>query len=369
MTVIQRLLVGSFLLLPSSSFSFSYCVLPWVRSMRGPHAVVRPSAPPRQPIQPQRFSSSPYGAGLDQDALMESDWLIAVDAQDTVVMTDHPTDPDAPPQPPRLTKRQGHAFSSDTPRAVLHRAFSFFFFDASGNMLLTQRAASKITFPNVWTNACCSHPLHGMSPSEVDHWPLSSSEEEKPPQTPSLPSLSGIKRAVRRKVPHELGPSASALLLPSTTTPESAMVFVQRFHYWAADCLTHGRDRCPWGEHELDYVFFAQGSLHRPTLQPNPEEVSDYRYVSMDELRQLLNDTSLRWSPWFRGIMERGGWDWWADLTGTLQGKYTTTDIVYFDPPPAHVAEYNLPSHHATDTGVWKATSATLIRTASASAS
>ena len=31
--------------------------------MRGPHAVVRPSAPPRQPIQPQRFSSSPYGAG------------------------------------------------------------------------------------------------------------------------------------------------------------------------------------------------------------------------------------------------------------------------------------------------------------------
>ena len=40
-------------------------------------------------------------------------------------------------------------------------------FDKLGRLLLQQRA-DKITFPDVWTNTCCSHPLYGMAPSEVD---------------------------------------------------------------------------------------------------------------------------------------------------------------------------------------------------------
>lgn len=43
---------------------------------------------------------------------------------------------------------------------LLHRAFSCFLFDpASGKLLLQRRAPEKITFPNMWTNTCCSHPL------------------------------------------------------------------------------------------------------------------------------------------------------------------------------------------------------------------
>ena len=41
-----------------------------------------------------------------------------------------------------------------------HRAFSVFLFDLSGRLLLQKRASSKITFPSVWANSCCSHPLH-----------------------------------------------------------------------------------------------------------------------------------------------------------------------------------------------------------------
>lgn len=90
-----------------------------------------------------RYSSSMstvYGEDMDQDALMESDMLVAVDQDDTLIDT------------VVLSKRQGHTFHANKPRAVLHRAFSFFLFNQNNELLLTQRAPSKITFPNVWTN-------------------------------------------------------------------------------------------------------------------------------------------------------------------------------------------------------------------------
>src|ERR1700755_1544797 len=43
---------------------------------------------------------------------------------------------------------------------LLHRAFSCFLFDPkTKKLLLQQRATEKITFPDMWTNTCCSHPL------------------------------------------------------------------------------------------------------------------------------------------------------------------------------------------------------------------
>ena len=41
----------------------------------------------------------------------------------------------------------------------LHRAFSVLLFNSEGKLLLQQRAHDKITFPSVWANSCCSHPL------------------------------------------------------------------------------------------------------------------------------------------------------------------------------------------------------------------
>src|SRR5262249_23196035 len=46
-------------------------------------------------------------------------------------------------------------------RGVLHRAFSLLIFNASGELLIQQRARSKRLWPMYWSNSCCSHPRSG----------------------------------------------------------------------------------------------------------------------------------------------------------------------------------------------------------------
>lgn len=269
--------------------------------------------------------SSNYGADMNQDDMMESDLLVIVDQNDNVVELS---------KDQSVSKKAAHTFSNEQPRGILHRAFSLFCFNEEGKLLLTQRAADKITFPGVWTNTACSHPLMGMPSSEVDIWPE------------AFPEMPGIKRAAARKAKHELGLDIQADI------PD--VQFVSRFHYWASDVETHGSET-PWGEHEVDYILFLKSPVKEYTLNINPEEVADVKYVTISELKDMIyNQPDLTWSPWFIGIMERGGFDWWEDLENTLQGKNTNEDITFFDPLPNHFATYNTPEHTRESTGVWK---------------
>ena len=55
-------------------------------------------------------------------------------------------------------------------------------------------ASAQVTFPSVWTNTCCSHPLHGQHPPEVDS-----------PADIASGAVPGVKHAAVRKLGHELG--------------------------------------------------------------------------------------------------------------------------------------------------------------------
>lgn len=166
-------------------------------------------------------------------------------------------------------------------RGLLHRAFSVFLFNNENKLLLQQRADEKITFPGMWTNTCCSHPLAILSERGHD---LAS-------------SIEGVKNAAQRKLNHELG-------IDKKYVPTANFDFLTRIHYVAP---SNGS----WGEHEIDYILFIKAD---PVLDVNPNEVKDTKYVSMDELKHMFADKGLRFTPWFKLICESYLFKWWDNM-------------------------------------------------------
>lgn len=285
------------------TFDFATSNSPIRRSFFG---IVRRRMEAKKETVDSKTSKAWSGDGCSQEDFMKKDECILLDMHDNVIGGE--------------SKLKAHQFNSTQARGNLHRAFSVFLFDPEGRLLLQQRAASKITFPNVWTNSCCSHPLRGYSPNEVD-----GPDDVRSGKTP------GVKHAAVRKLLQELGIAAKEV-------PFAKFKFLTRLHYWAADVVTHGKES-PWGEHEIDYILFIQ--VPRPTtLKPNPEEVSGTKWVTLIELQAMMRPQSgLLWSPWFRIIVERFLVRWWADLGRTLKtGAFVDVDHIHrFDPTTEHM--------------------------------
>ena len=91
-----------------------------------------------------------------------------------------------------LSKYDSHRINPITGLAPLHRAFSVFLLKRSSpssdgfELLMQQRSAEKLTFPLLWANSCCSHPIDGLGEDGSD-------------------VVEGIVKAARRKLYHELG--------------------------------------------------------------------------------------------------------------------------------------------------------------------
>ncbi len=134
---------------------------------------------------------------------------------------------------------------ADTP---LHLAFSSYVFDSAGRIVLTRRALHKKTFPGVWTNTCCGHPLPGED----------------------------MAQAVLRRLQDELGMRCSdpELLLP-------------RFRYRAEMDGVVENEMCP---------VFRVLSDDEPV--PNPDEVDSAERVPWTEFAASVLDGSREISRW-----------------------------------------------------------------------
>jgi isopentenyl-diphosphate Delta-isomerase len=134
-------------------------------------------------------------------------------------------------------------------QALLHRAFSVFIFNSSGEMLLQQRAPEKYHSAGLWTNACCSHPRPGEDTREA---------------------------AVRR-LREELG---------FTTDLEKLFEFTYRSVF--DNGLT---------EYEFDHVFVGR---YDREITPNQAEVSDYRFVPLAAIESEIRVAPEAFTSWFR---------------------------------------------------------------------
>ena len=136
---------------------------------------------------------------------------------------------------------------------ILHRAFSVFLFNDKGEMLLQKRASGKYHSPNQWTNAVCSHP-------KIDETYL---------------------EGAQRRLNEELGITAN---------------LTEKFSFiYKADV---GQNL--W-EHELDHVFTGN---YEGNFALNEEEVSEVRYISMQQLDEEMNANPEKFTEWFKIILK-----------------------------------------------------------------
>ncbi len=134
-------------------------------------------------------------------------------------------------------------------KGILHRAFSVFVVNPSGEIMLQRRALSKYHSPGLWTNTCCSH-------------------QRKDEET---------RHAAHRRMKEEMG----------FDCPMSAAF---EFTYKAE--FDNGLT-----EHEYDHVLIGK---FNGVAAPNPEEVEEWKFLSILEIEGEIKENPEQYTEWFK---------------------------------------------------------------------
>jgi isopentenyl-diphosphate delta-isomerase len=136
----------------------------------------------------------------------------------------------------------------------LHRAFSVFIFNDKGELLLQQRAIDKYHSGGKWTNTCCSHPRLGED------------------------NLA----AANRRLYEEMGMKC-----------ELKYGFSFMYQAIVNESLS---------ENEYDHVYFG---VSNDFPVPNAEEVSDFRYITMDALKIDIDKHPNAYTEWLKICLDK----------------------------------------------------------------
>ena len=146
-------------------------------------------------------------------------------------------------------------------QGLLHRAFSVFIFDDKGRMLLQQRSLQKYHGAGLWSNTCCSHPF-----------------ENEP-----------TEEAAQRRLQEEMG-----------FTTGLKKIFNFTYKVAVENDLM---------EHEYDHVFAGE---YTGGLEINKEEVAAYKYNTMQEIKEAIQQDGSKFTTWFKIAFPRIE-TWWKE--------------------------------------------------------
>jgi isopentenyl-diphosphate delta-isomerase len=141
---------------------------------------------------------------------------------------------------------------------LLHRAFSIVIYKKTHlgiETLLQKRAESKYHCGGQWSNTCCSHPQQNMT----------------------------MTNCLQKRLSFEMGLTGQSLK------------FADTFKY---------KEICKGGltEHELDHVYL--GEFKPNTINPNKDEVCDYKWMALDTLLKDIEAQPQNYTPWLMPVMK-----------------------------------------------------------------
>jgi isopentenyl-diphosphate delta-isomerase len=138
-------------------------------------------------------------------------------------------------------------------QGILHRAITVLIFNNENRVLITKRSKDKMLWPEIWEASCSTHPRQNEN----------------------------YAQAGERRVSEELG-------------IKSELKFLSKFRY-----STIFKDI--GSENEVCGLLIGRWNKK---IKANFKEVSDYQWISIDELKEQIEKNPDNYAPWLKFALE-----------------------------------------------------------------